>query len=82
MRVGIKFVHLKGIVISSGSSIEYHLKGLDDMSSFQTPSPAMLPIKVPQFRVKKDRHTSKIDIGDWSVSTTKKPILNVKEIEA
>ncbi len=43
---------------------------------------ARMPSAPPQYSVKKSRHGSTIEIGDWTITATKRPILNGKEIEA
>ncbi|WVF69631.1 hypothetical protein IAT40_004409 [Kwoniella sp. CBS 6097] len=50
------------------------------------PAPAFMPSAAmpytPRFNVKQGRNTNTITIGSWTIESTKKPILNGKEIDA
>lgn len=52
------------------------------MVALPSPAPARMPVNQPKYTIKRDRHTSTIRIGDWTITATKRPILNGKEIEA
>ena len=47
-------------------------------------APAIAPrsFQIPHFKLKRDKHSSAIQVGKWSITATKRPILNGKEIEA
>ncbi|EIW71122.1 hypothetical protein M231_01757 [Tremella mesenterica] len=53
------------------------------MASLADVAPARMPsVRMPHFTLERGRHSSIMKIGDWTITSTKRPILNGKEVEA
>lgn len=55
------------------------------MTTGMPPAAASLPPRQaigPKYQLEEGKHIRRLRIGDWEVRSTKKPILNGKEIDA